>query len=101
MEYPGNCKKCYLTHFDAQQMVIKASQIPYRYFAAGKITWNQHEHLAEQIDKLVWQLFFLHALEGVGNDEHALLLSRADSGESSRIIPTAQSCLGAARLGHF
>jgi hypothetical protein len=38
-------------------MRLRAIEIPFRFFAAGDISWQQQEHLVESIDRIVWSTF--------------------------------------------
>lgn len=55
--FPGDCSKCGLTHYGADRMRIQAAQIPYPFYACGKISWQQLENLREQIDCLVERVY--------------------------------------------
>jgi len=55
--FPGECVKCELTHLHAEKIRITATQIPFRYYSAGKLSWQQYEDLREQIDELVLDTF--------------------------------------------
>jgi len=55
--FPGECIKCELTHLHAERIRIQATQIPFRHFSAGKISWQQHERLTQEIEDIVWRTF--------------------------------------------
>jgi hypothetical protein len=55
--YPGKCVKCHLSHYDAQRIQIRATEIPFHFFSLGKISWQQHETLVGDIDRIVWATF--------------------------------------------
>lgn len=55
--YPGKCTKCSLSHKDAELMVHRAIEIPWRMFAAGEITWMEYESIQQSIDRLVWKIY--------------------------------------------
>jgi hypothetical protein len=55
--YPGKCVKCSLSHYDTERIRIRATEIPFRFFSAGEISWQQHESLVESIDRIVWTTF--------------------------------------------
>lgn len=57
IKHPGKCSKCELSHYDAERMRLRAIEIPFRFFAAGDISWQQQEHLVESIDRIVWSTF--------------------------------------------
>ena len=38
-------------------MRIKATEIPFRFWSKGDISWRQQEKLAERIDVIVWETF--------------------------------------------
>jgi hypothetical protein len=57
ISYPGKCEKCQLSHEEAERMRIKATEIPFRFWSKGDISWRQQEKLAERIDVIVWETF--------------------------------------------
>lgn len=55
--YPGKCCKCNLSVRYAEEMRIMATNIPYRFYLNGDLTWAQHEVLAEKIDHIVFATY--------------------------------------------
>lgn len=69
--YPGICLKCSLVHENAERLKIRATEIPFRFYTSGELTWHEFEDLQEKISRHVWHVFRTLRHNVLG--EHSLL----------------------------